>query len=64
MDYKFWSNLRKKVNKTEEEKLLLDLRKSVTIASEILISYDKCHYTEEETIERIRNTLKEVINEL
>ena len=64
MDYEFWRNLRKKDNKTEEEKLLLELRESIAIVSEILVDYDKCHYSEEKAIEQIRNTINEVTNKL
>ena len=64
MDYKFWRNLRKKENKTEKEQLLLKLRESIAIVSEILVGYDKCHYTEEKAIEEIRNTIKDVVNEM
>lgn len=64
MNYKFWSNLRKKENKTEEEQLILKLHESVATISEILIGYDKCHYTEEKVIEDIRKTIDQVINEL
>lgn len=57
MDYKFWRNLRNKENKTEEELLLLKLHESLAIVSEILVSYDKCHYSEGKAIEEIRNIL-------
>lgn len=57
MDYKFWRNLRNKENKTEEELLLLKLHESVAIISEILVDYDKCHYSEGKAIEEIRNIL-------
>lgn len=64
MDYEFWRNLRLKENKTKEEQLLLDSRSVIANISEYLISYDKCHSNAENTLEKIREEISQISNEL
>ncbi|WP_160680755.1 hypothetical protein [Clostridium sp. C8-1-8] len=64
MDYKFWRNLRKKENKTDEEILLLKLRYTVMIIGEILVDNSKLHCTDEKALKDIRDSIDSVVNEL
>lgn len=64
MNYKDWYELRNKNDKTEQEKLLLELKKAIVIISEILVSYDKGNYSEEAVINEIRETINEITHKL
>lgn len=55
-----WRALRKKENKTKEEQLLVDLKDSLVNICEVLVSNSKCHKSDKETIDEIRNILGEV----
>lgn len=64
MNYKDWHKLRHKKDKTEQEELLLELRKTIGIVSEILIGYDKGCYSEEIVINEVRETIGEITHKL
>lgn len=64
MDYRGWYNLRHKESKTEQEELLLELRKTIGVISEILVNYDKGNYSEEGAIKDIGEVLGEVTHKL
>lgn len=64
MNCKSWYKLRHKENKTEQEKLLLELRKVICAIVEIIVGYDKCNYSEGDAINKIRDILSEVIEKI
>lgn len=64
MDYKFWRNLKKKEDKTEEEILLLKLRNTIANISETLVDNSKLHCSDARALEDIKTNIDKVINEL
>ena len=58
----FFYNLRKKKDKTLEEKLLLEYRKRLITISEYLVSYSKCEISEYSLVKNIKRILN--VNDL
>lgn len=64
MDYKYWRELRHKENKTEEEKLLLEARKTLSIICNLGVSLDKLEISKDGYIEEVRELVGNIINDL
>ncbi|XZH99941.1 hypothetical protein ACSXEK_16030 (plasmid) [Clostridium perfringens] len=58
----FFYNLRRKKDKTLEEKLLLEYRKRLITISEYLVSYSKCEIYEDSLVKNIKRILN--VNDL
>ncbi|HAT4302387.1 TPA: hypothetical protein I9089_002496 [Clostridium perfringens] len=58
----FFYNLRRKKDKTLEEKLLLEYRKRLITISEYLVSYSKCEICEYSLVKNIKKILN--VNDL
>lgn len=58
----FFYNLRRKKDKTLEEKLLLEYRKRLITISEYLASYSKCEICEDSLVKNIKRILN--VNDL
>jgi hypothetical protein len=58
----FFYNLRRKKDKTLEEKLLLEYRKRLITISEYLVSYSKCEICEDSLVKNIKRILN--VNDL
>lgn len=57
MDNAFWFILINKPNKSEEEKLLLELRHSLVNIQDILVSYDKKELDNNEALNNIKSII-------
>lgn len=57
MDNAFWFILINKPNKSEEEKLLLELRHSLVNIQDILLSYDKKELDNNEALNNIKSII-------